>query len=169
MSNPLLKPNDPRFVRPTITDEAGHNRFADGANGATPPAPASDNLFAAGSDAASAERPYQPRYETLAPARGVWLLVAGMLGLAGAASSAASLSGVLVLGWFLPLAGTVAAATAWFLAHHDLQAMHTGAIDPSGRPLTLLAMWLGIAGLVSCLATAAAMIWLGLSLLPAGL
>ena len=90
----------------------------------------------------------------------------GALGLAGAGTAASSLSGLMGLGWILPICGAVAAATAWLLAHQDLQAMKTGAVEEAGRPLTLLAMWLGIVGLLACVGAVVAMIWLGLSLLP---
>jgi hypothetical protein len=52
------------------------------------------------------------------------------------------------------------------MAYSDLDEMAVGARDPNGRPLTLLAMWLGVLGMFACLATVAAMIWIGLSFLP---
>ena len=69
-------------------------------------------------------------------------------------------------GWILPLCGTVASCAAWLLAHSDLREMRVGARDESGWALTLIAMWLGVLGLLAGLASVAAMIWLGLSILP---
>jgi hypothetical protein len=171
MSNPLIKSNDPRFARPAITDGAGKNRFGDEDQAAEQAA----EQAAAGEDAkqrdmysvtaAGQERPYEPRYETTAPSRGVWLLVLAVIGVAGVGTSAASFGG-LATGWIFAICGTVAATAAWMLAYNDLKEMTLGARDPDGRPLTLVALWLGVLGMFACLATVGAMVWLGLSLLP---
>jgi hypothetical protein len=95
----------------------------------------------------------------------VRLLVLAVIGVAGVGTSATSFGGM-ASGWIFALCGTVASATAWLLAYNDLGEMQLGARDPDGRPLTLVALWLGVLGMAACLATVAAMIWLGLSLLP---
>ena len=77
-----------------------------------------------------------------------------------------SLSGIMLTGWVLPLCAIMAAGPACVLAYGDLREMSTGARDESGRPLTLVAMWLGVLGLFVCVGSVASMIWLGLSLLP---
>jgi hypothetical protein len=164
MSNPILKPNDPRFARPVILDGAGNNRFCDpeqAAEGA-PKSPA--GIFYA--SPAASDQPYEPRYEQTAPSRGAWLLVLACIGLAGVGAGAASFSGLAITGWIFPLCGIVASATAWLLAHSDLREMRLGGRDPSGWVMTQVAMWLGVAGLLACLASVVGMIWLGLSLLP---
>jgi hypothetical protein len=171
MSNPLIKSNDPRFVRPTMVDGEGKNRFGDDQQAAEQAA----EQVVTGTEvqqrdmysvtAASQDRPYQPRYETTAAARGLWLLVLAVVGVAGVGTSALSLGG-LATGWIFARCGTVAATAAWLLAYSDLQEMTLGSRDPEGRPLTLFALWLGVFGMFTCLATVAAMIWIGLSFLP---
>ncbi len=166
MSNPLIKPSDPRFVRPTIVDAAGKNRFGDDEQAAEQATTDGHKHDVYAVTAAAAEgRPYEPRYETTAPSRGTWLLILAVVGIAGVGTSAASFGG-LATGSIFALCGTVAAAAAWMLAYSDLREMAVGARDPDGRPLTLLAMWLGVFGMFACLATLAAMIWIGLSFLP---
>lgn len=166
MSNPLLKPGDPRFVRPTIVDAEGKNRFGDDEQAAEGSAAEGQQRDVYAVTAASAEsRPYEPRYETTAPSRGAWLLILAVVGIAGVGTSAASFGG-LATGSIFALCGTVAAAAAWLLAYSHLSEMAIGARDPDGRPLTLLALWLGVFGMFACLATVAAMIWIGLSFLP---
>ena len=82
MSNPILKPNDPRFARPAITDGQGKNRFGDPEQVAEPADEVKDVYTAT---PAGGEQPYQPRYETTAPSRGVWLLILAVIGLGGVA------------------------------------------------------------------------------------
>ena len=169
MSNPLLKPNDPRFHRPVLQDSEGRSRFSDPADDssadAAPSPPADANIFAARAHA-TGERPYQPQYETTHRHRGGLLLTLAILGLSGAAGGATALAGLQLLGWLFPLLALCPAMIAWLLSVSDLKAMATGAMDPSGRSITQLALWLGVAGIFACLGVVAAMIWLGISLLP---
>ena len=163
MSNPILKPNAPRFVRPPVVDDQGKNRFGDPEQaGEASPAEEADAYTAT----AAGDRPYEPRYEQTAPSRGLWLLALSLFGLAGVVSAASSFSGLAMTGWIFPLCGLVASAAAWLLAHGDLCEMRQGSRDPAGYGLTQIAMWLGVLGLVACLASVAGMIWLGLQLLP---
>ena len=163
MSNPILKPSDPRFVRPSIVDGQGKNRFGDTEQAGEGTAVEDTNVYAA-QDAG--ERPYEPRYQQTAPSRGIWLLSLALLGLAGVAAAASSFSGMAMTGWIIPLCGLVASTAAWLLAHGDLGEMRQGSRDPAGYGLTQIALWLGVVGLVACLASVAGMIWLGLQLLP---
>ncbi len=163
MSNPILKPNDPRFARPSIVDGQGKNRFGD-AEQAGEPAPAdTSDVYSA---TAAEDRPYEPQYEQTAPSRGLWLLALALIGLAGVGPAASSLSGLGMAGWIFPLCGLVVSTAAWLLAHGDLREMRQGSRDPAGIGLTQFAMWLGVIGLLACLASVAGMIWLGLQLLP---
>jgi hypothetical protein len=163
MSNPLLRPNDPRFSRPNITDDAGKNRFAEPDEAkAVEGSQQTASVFAAGS---AADKPYQPRYETTANSRGVYLLALAILGLAGVGTGFSSLVGW-SLGWVFPLVSLVASATAWLLAYQDLAAMKSGAMDDEGRTMTRVAMWMGFGGLLAGIASVGTMIWAGLSLLP---
>ncbi|MEX2176442.1 MAG: hypothetical protein WD872_18910 [Pirellulaceae bacterium] len=167
MSNPLLKPNDPRFSRPPLTDGEGKNRFGDpGQETAPTDAPTQPSGDHYSATVVASEQPYQPRYETTAPSRGVLLLVLAVVGIGGAGLGMTSLSGLAAAGWIFPLCATVVSMSAWLLARSDLRAMRHGGRDEAGRPLTLVAMWLGIAGLAACVGSVGAMIWLGLSLLP---
>jgi len=167
MSNPLLKPGDPRFQQPSIVDAAGQNRFSDTEQGDAEQA--SDQAGGADSYAATpatSERPFEPHYETTAQSRELVLLVLAGIGLAGAACGASSLSGILITGWLLPLCAVFAAGPAWILAYNDLREMRTGGRDAAGRPPTLLAMWLGVGALLACIASVATMMWLGMGPLP---
>ena len=167
MSNPLLRPGDPRFQQPSLVDAAGQNRFAEREQ--TDADEAADS--GAPSDAYSAtpagsELPYQPQYETSAQSREVILLLLAGIGLAGAACGASSLMGIVFTGWLVPLCAVFAAGSAWLLAYGDLGEMRTGARDASGRQLTLLAHWAGVAGLLGCIGSTGWMMWLGMSPLP---
>jgi hypothetical protein len=87
-------------------------------------------------------------------------------GLAGAACGASSLLGIFQTGWLLPLGAVFAAGPAWVLAYKDLGEMRHGGRDASGRALTHLALWLGVAGMLACLGTTAAMMRLLMSPFP---
>jgi hypothetical protein len=163
MSNPLLKPNDPRFHKPSIVDAAGQNRFAEGGAAAEAGKETGD-AFAAG--AAADARPFQPHYEVTQRSRsGMLLWIAGLSHL-GAAVGLLALSGLFPTGYFATLISVVPGATAWLLAYQDLKAMHLGAMDDSGRQRTRLAYWLGLFGLLACLAIVGTAIWKEISLLP---
>ncbi len=162
MSNPLIRPGDPRFQRPPLFDAAGNNVFADPdapipaepADGlplpATPPAatPAShpDNIFAAPATIVDDAPVYEPQYVATHPHRGLLLLVLAIVGLAGDLALP-----LLFLGSMLGLAGLAAigpAAIAFLLGRADLTAMRQGAVDPAGVNPTRIAMWLGLAGVL---------------------
>jgi len=167
MSNPLLKPGDPRFAKPSLIDAAGQNRFAEQEPSEAEAAQDSASPATAyTATPATSELPFQPHYETTAQSREVMLLVLAGIGLAGAACGASSLSGIVFIGWLMPLCAVFAAGPAWLLAYGDLREMRTGGRDASGRPLTLLAMWLGVGGLLACIGSVAWLMWLGMGPLP---
>jgi hypothetical protein len=165
MSNPILKPTDPRFVRPSLVDAEGKSRFADpDAPAATKNSEPTDSSGVFATSAASSEQPYTPRYETTAASRGIWLLVLGLVGLAGAGVTTFSL--FTVVGWLFPLCGLGPSMAAWILAYGDLRDMSNGGRDESGRGITTVAMILGILGTIACAGTLIGLIWLGVGLLP---
>lgn len=154
MSNPLLRPNDPRFQKPSITDAQGQNRFAEPAEGNRPSDAGagvpgeSGNQFAA---PAREQQPYQPKYETTQPGRTGMLFILASCGIAGIFFGGLHLVGIFEIGWIVPLIATVPAAAAWLLAHEDLKAIRLGAIDESERQNTRFAYWLGLFALLGCL------------------
>jgi hypothetical protein len=164
MSNPLIKPNDPRFQKPSIADAAGQNRFAEGQQASGSAAGDTGDAFAAG--AAADARPYQVQYEVTQRSRSGMLLTIAGLGLGGAVIGVIALLGIFPTGYFATLISVVPAATAWLLAYQDLKTMRLGAMDDSGRSRTRLAYWLGLFGLVACLGIVATAIWREMNLLP---
>ncbi|MCI0357281.1 MAG: hypothetical protein L0211_02205 [Planctomycetaceae bacterium] len=166
MSNPLLNP-DPRFQKPPPIDAAGQNHFADQE---TDEAEQSTDASAAPSafepSSASSERPFEPRYVATAQSRETFLLILAFVGLAGAACGATSITGILVTGWLLPLVAVFAAGPAWVLAFKDLGEMHLGGRNDSGRSPTMLALWLGVGGMLACIASVVWMIILEMGPLP---
>jgi hypothetical protein len=169
MSNPLLRPNDPRFQKPSITDAQGQNRFAESAEGTQPSSDAANAATGAGSQyvsPASEQQPYQPRYEATQPGRAGMLISLASFGLAGLFIGGLHLIGVFPFGWIIPLIATVPSAAAWLLAHEDLKAIRLGAIDEARSQQTRFAYWLGVLALLGCLGVLATMIYRGLSFLP---
>jgi len=163
MSNPLLKPNDPRFQKPEIRDAAGQNQFGE-AQPADSKSAAKEGVFAAA--ATDDARPYEPRFEAHQASRVVLLTTLASIAWLCGVFGSISLTGFLSLGWILPLLGIVPAATAWLLGHEELKTIQTGAIDESARPGTRRAYWMGFIGLLICLAVMAAMIWQKMTFLP---
>jgi hypothetical protein len=162
MSNPLLRPNDPRFQKPDVRGPGGQNRFAEDAQ-ATKPAASGDVFAAAAIDDA---RPFVPRYEVQQQPRTPLLFLLGGLGWAAAAIGAISLTGVFDLGWISPLIGIGPAAAAWFLGFAELRAIHLGAIAQDALSQTRYAFWLGVTALLACFAVVGAMIYRQMHFLP---
>ena len=151
MSNPLIKPNDPRFQNRAPLDQQGKNLFAEPADlaekvSAADSASGTENVFAASQVAD--EQPFQPEYLTTQTHRGTLLLVLAILGLTGNAAGTIALSGVLTMALMLPFLAIFPAGAAWLLANEDLRAMRLGAMDASGEGLTRIAMWMGAGGVV---------------------
>jgi hypothetical protein len=165
MSNPLLRPGEGRFERLKLADGRGKNPFAepDQAQGNS----AAEGVFAvAGAEDA---RPYVPQYDAQQEPRPRLLLLLGGLGWTGALLGGVSLVGIYDTGWVCPLLGVFPAAAGWLLAHFDLKAIETGAIDASAHRLTRRGLWLGVTALVACLAATVGMIFLERGLLPESL
>ncbi len=163
MSNPLLKPDDPRFQKPDIRDAAGKNPFSDGPSQQEPPATSQDLFSAAATDEA---RPFVPKFEVQQHSRPTLLFVLGGVGWGAAGVGAFSLLGWFDFGWICPLLGVVPAGASWLLAHEELKAISAGVIGQDAREKSRHAYWLGLTGLIMCLATIAAMIYRGLHFLP---
>jgi len=163
MSNPLLRPSDPRFQKPDIRDPQGQNRFAEGPSQQNP-ADAGQDLFAA---AASDEpRPFVPKYQVQQRSRPTILFILAGVGWGAAVVGAVSLAGLFDFGWLSPLLGVVPAGAAWLLAYEELKAIDAGVIAVEAREKSRHAYWLGLMGLILCLAVVAAMIYRGLHFLP---
>src|SRR3954452_9588612 len=132
MSNPLLRPGDPRFVRPGPVDAQGKNAFAESEPANKSPADekrlqtAGGNLYSPSIE----NSPYQPHYELSQQHRGRLLLALAVIGLLLDAVGIASLVGVFVMGWMFSALGIVPSACAWLLGMNDLRAMELGAMDP---------------------------------------
>jgi hypothetical protein len=155
MSNPLLRPNDPRFAKPSPFDPDGTNKFSEGKevvaakavneDGSTAP---DDNLYSGSAEST----PYQPRYEVSQSHRGVLLLVLAIVGVLGSLIGVSSLAGVFVLGWTFSVLAIIPAACALGLGWQDLRAIRLGAMDPKGQTLTEIAFWIGALGVFTSLA-----------------
>jgi hypothetical protein len=155
MSNPLLKPNDPRFEKPEIHDTAGKNRFGEDEPAAG--SPPSTEVYAAASEGQA--RPFVPQYEVQQHSRPVVLFVLGAMGWCAAAIGVISLTGVFDIGWIGPLLGVIPAGGAWLLSHEELKQISVGVIAAEARGKVQHAYWLGVTALVACVAIVAAMIY----------
>jgi hypothetical protein len=163
MSNPLLRPNDPRFHKPDIRDQQGKNLFGDGQAEQKPPSGGEDIYSAATTDEA---RPFVPQYQVQQHSRPTLLFILAGVGWAAAVVGAISLAGFFDFGWISPLLGVVPAGAAWLLAYEELKAIAAGVIASEAREKSRHAYWLGLMGLILCLAMIAAMIYRGLNFLP---
>jgi hypothetical protein len=168
MSNPLLRPDDPRFQQRDIREADGTNPFADEAqeadaeNAAT--SPQAGEAYAA--TAAADARPFVPQYAVQQESRAGLLLTLGGFGWAGALVGGLSLAGLFDMGWISPLVGATPAGAAWLLAHEELKAIRFGAIRPEARQQAWHAYWLGLSGLAACIIVVAAMIYRQMSFMP---
>lgn len=167
MSNPLLRPDDPRFQPRQMTQADGTNPFAEGdavleaeaANAAGSPASRAGTFTA---PTPTDERPFRVQYELTAPHRGGMLLILSVVSLVGA------LLGGLVtyLGWVLPLLAIVPAATVIFLAMEDLRMMKLGGRDPAGRGLTRAALFVSSLLALGLCTMVGLFIYWGMNILP---
>jgi hypothetical protein len=160
MSNPLLRPNDPRFTKPSVHDAQGQNLFSEAnevvaakavnADGSTEPdsSVADDNIYSGSTEST----PYQPRYEVSQSHRGVLLLILAITGLVCSLCGVSSLAGWWVMGWVPSFLAIVPAGCALGLGWQDLRAIRLGAMDPKGENLTHIAFWLGALGVFASLA-----------------
>lgn len=111
-------------------------------------------------------RPYLPEYGVQQESRSNLLLLLAGAGWIAAAFGAISFTGIVSSGWLSPLLGTGPAATAWLLAHQELNAARVGAIDAAHVPRIRLAYWLGFSGLAACASIVGSMIYRSMNFLP---
>lgn len=159
MSNPYIRPNDPRFQREPVVDEHGINRFADpveaqpidaelspdepiAAQPADSPNAAAHPMYA--SPQLSATPAYQPEYVSGQPSRQRLILSIGGSALVAAASAAVSWAvdsdwRMLLIPICLILAGT-----GWYLAADELSVIRKGGLDARFRPITRLGLAMNI-------------------------
>ena len=163
MSNPLLRPGDPRFQQAEIRDAAGKNRFADEMPAGGNAANASDVYASAAGDG---PQPFAAHYPVQRSSRAVWLMFLGGVGWGAAAVGVFSFTGWFDVLWLSPFLGVAPAGAAWLLAHEELKAIRAGAISSDAERQTRQAFWLGLTGLMACVGVAAAMICHALRLLP---
>lgn len=163
MSNPLLRPNDPRFQRPDVHTAEGKNPFGESSPIQPLPAPQSDVYAASAADEA---QPYTARYLVQQNSRAGLLIFLGGTAWGAAAVGAFSFTGWFDIGWLAPLLGVCPAGAAWFLAHEELKAIQAGAIASSAQEPARHAYWLGLTGLLACIAVVATMIYQQMHVLP---
>lgn len=164
MPNPLLKPNDPRFQKPLLSEGVKNNPFAevvaessDKEKIASVYVPASLN---------GDPQPYTPAYAAQQTPRFQQLFLLGSLGWCAAVIGAVSFTGIFDIGWLAPLLGLGPAAAAWLLAHEDIKAIRVGAIRAEAYPPTRYAFWLGLTALLACAGIVGAMIYREMNFLP---
>ena len=146
MSNPLIRPNDPRFQRQPLTDESGRNRFGDDTALQAQPAndsPANDSAYA--SPVSSEQPAYQPEYASGQPSRQRLIQT-----LAASAASAIALSGIAV--WLshwtaypLLLIALPTSGLAWYTAADELSVIRRGGLEASHRNFARIGLAVGIA------------------------
>lgn len=147
MSNPLLQPGD-RFRRPSVVDAEGHNRFAElpSATGEGANTQRNDELLAAPSD--SSPVAYQPEYVAALPHRGGFIAGLGAAGFFLCWLLLLTFTDYILLGVIASLLGVTVSLATLILGYQDLKGMTVGAIDPQGRPMTLLGFRLALAGVL---------------------
>ncbi|QDU28324.1 hypothetical protein ETAA8_34240 [Anatilimnocola aggregata] len=170
MSNPLLRPDDPRFRKQQISQADGANPYAEGDGVLEAEADAAStrdkNSFAA--PASSGGRPFVPQYEVTADHRAGLLLILTSITILASGVAWLTATSFMLVGWLLPLIGIVPSIAVVFLAADDLRTMRLGARDPAGRTLTLLALWLSAFTTITILTATGLMIYWGISILPPG-
>jgi hypothetical protein len=163
MSNPLLKPNDPRFQQAEIRDAAGKNPYAESAQPQAESSTAAEIYAASTGDEA---RPFVPKYEVQQQSRPGLLFVLGAMGWAAAAIGAVSLTGLFDIGWICPLLGVIPGGAAWLLAHEELKQIAAGLIAAQARATAQHAYWIGLTALIMCAMMVAAMIYQSMNFWP---
>jgi hypothetical protein len=134
MSNPLIRPNDPRFQRPALTDAEGKNRFSEENAPPQVPGDVAESVYAA--PQSPGERSYQPEYVTGQPSRQHWIL---LLGGGAVAALAAAIVAVWLGHWtayLLLIVEVPLALVGCYLATDDLSAIRRGGLDVSYRATT---------------------------------
>jgi hypothetical protein len=146
MSNPLIRPNDPRFQRQPLTDEAGQNRFSDDAPVPAMPAdqPRADASVYA-SPQVSEEPAYRPEYVSGQPSRHrlIQLLSAASISALGVATVALWLEHWSVYPLLL-VAGMISGLN-WYTSADELSVIRRGGVDDTHRTVARLGVAIGIA------------------------
>ncbi|WP_425619292.1 hypothetical protein NA78x_003030 [Anatilimnocola sp. NA78] len=170
MSNPLLRPDDPRFQPKQVEQADGTNPFSEGDAVLEAEAEAGKQKKDALSApmGAGSERPFVPQYEMTADHRAGLLLTLTSIAILGSLVAWLAAASIFYVGWLLPLFGIVPSFAVIFLAMDDLKTMHLGARNPEGRTLTILALTLSIFMTICILAGVGLMVYWGMSILPKG-
>jgi len=171
MSNPLLKPDDPRFQPKQVEQADGTNPFSEGDAVLEAEAEAGKQAKSAlaAPMGAGSERPFVPQYEMTADHRAGLLLTLSGIAIVGALIAWLAAASVFYVGWLLPLLGIVPSFAVIFMASEDLKTMRLGARNPEGRTLTMLALTLSIFVTICILTGVGLMVYWGMSILPPGL
>jgi len=145
MSNPLIRPNDPRFQRQPVTDEAGLNRFSDDAPIPAVPADQPNPEVSAYASPQHSEQPaYRPEYVSGQPSRHRLIQL-----LSASSISAFVLSAIafwLEYWGVYPLvlvAGMISGLT-WYTSADELSVIRRGGVDDTHRTLARLGLAIGI-------------------------
>lgn len=170
MSNPLLRPDDPRFQPRQVQQPDGTNPFSEGEallDAAAASQERRDNVFAPPAD--DGGRPFVPHYELTADHRGGLLLALSSIGIIASLTGWLVIGGVMSVGWLFPLLGVVPAFTVVFMAYEDLKMMRLGGRDSAGRGLTRTALIISASSLVLLLTAIGLLIHWGVNWLPEGM
>lgn len=142
MSNPLLQP-DGRFRRPSLVDDQGRNRFAEGEEAGS--AKGSGDILA--SPVEDAEPAYQPHYQAFVPHRGGLIAWLGIVGFAMSWLLLLAFTNYAYLGLAASFFGIALSLGTAIIGYHDLKGMSLGAIDEQGHDNTLLGFRFALAGI----------------------
>lgn len=146
MSNPLIRPNDPRFQRQPITDEAGNNRFADEASSVFAPPHSSGQT-------------YQPEYVSGQPSRHrliQWLCASSI------SAIVLAFAALLLAHWsvypLLLIAGMISGLT-WYTSADELSVIRRGGVADTHRTIARLGVVIGMAGVLLTIGVVYAALW----------
>jgi hypothetical protein len=160
MSNPLIRPNDPRFQRQPITDEAGNNRFAD----ESPVAPAAgdsqpDEASSVFAPPHSSGQTYQPEYVSGQPSRHrliQWLCASSI------SAIVLAFAALLLAHWsvypLLLIAGMISGLT-WYTSADELSVIRRGGVADTHRTIARLGVVIGMAGVLLTVGVVYAALW----------
>jgi hypothetical protein len=160
MSNPLIRPNDPRFQRLPVRDESGKNRFSEEQ---APPAEAAaeaPDLFASPQPGGGPEPAYKPEYISRQPSRQRPMLLLAAISLS---SDAAGAIAIWREQWTLCaialFAGAVLGGVSWYLATDEFAHLKAGVLDEEHRSSAWAGVILASLGVLLALALAAGAVY----------
>ncbi|ADB15189.1 hypothetical protein Psta_0501 [Pirellula staleyi DSM 6068] len=182
MSNPYLKPDDPRFQPKSPHDAAGNNLFADNeivsaqlADGSAPSTagsstssgnstPDNSNLFAA--SPAGSSLPFQPTYIAVGKPRIRMLVVLVGIGIfTGVIAPTLYFNGNNI-GWGTMILGLPTTVTAIFIGYSDLRAMQLGAMHNDRIGIVRLIFYFAVAFTIIIALEIAGLIFAGMQFAP---